>query len=143
MKTEKVELRLNKTTLKIARCIMIAGCAKTAREARKWRGHPQGQSLYVFRKQTLVPQLRAMNLAYGFLRGRSLRQVENGARSRPNWDQVLELCVDHADGRDEREVRQQFAEWVDEARLHPSVGPKLPKGQHADACVEYELELID
>jgi hypothetical protein len=53
-------------------------------------------------------------LAYGFLRGKSYKQIEKKAYEPPNWT-VIEQMAKRFGGLDSRVLLQRFAEWKDAA----------------------------
>lgn len=52
------------------------------------RAHKDRQSLYEHRQQIVSPYTRTALLAYGFLRGKTMKQMEPNRRSEPRWDAV-------------------------------------------------------
>ena len=117
----------NKTGLKILRVGIAASLATHKREERRWSGdHPLRLALYKERQKSLRPGMRCLNLAYGFLRGRSLRQIENNARKRPDWEQV-EKDIQQFSNLDSRSVKQRLAEWISDASLPREVAPGLSR----------------
>ena len=74
---------------------------ETGRQARGLREHRIGQ---------VRPESRCALVAYGFLRGRPYKVVENSAKSEPDWDRVQRL-IEKFGTDDVRELRQKFAEW--------------------------------
>lgn len=60
----------------------------------------------------LRTDLRHAHLAYGFLRGRKYRQMEQWCLEEPDWDEVQDLVVRYRGKADDREIRQHFSEWL-------------------------------
>jgi hypothetical protein len=73
---------------------------------------PVRQGLYDHRTKDIRPELRAANLAYGFVRGTPYRKMEAVAYTEPNWKRVLQLAEKYGE-EDSRVIRQRFAEWKD------------------------------
>jgi len=59
------------------------------------------------------PEARASCLAYGFLRGRTYRRMEQICYTKPDWAKVERIAIKY--GTDERDIKQRFAQWKDEA----------------------------
>ncbi len=75
------------------------------------------QGLYYHRIEIVRPEARATNLAYGFLRGRKLREIEqrwHPHRKRPDWTVVQSMIERYCEG-DKRDAVQKFAEWKEAA----------------------------
>ena len=73
------------------------------------------QRLHEHRMQ-IRREVRAAHLAYGFLRGRSYRTIENKTKNAPNWHRVIKIILQF--GREPDQVlRQRFAEWIDNSGL--------------------------
>lgn len=89
---------------------------KEERRAKGLRDHLRDHRTGVVRSEA-----RATLLAYGFLRGRTLEQVETRAKTKPDWDKVWSMvrryCLDpvdlHAVRRKERlaETEKAFGIW--------------------------------
>lgn len=80
-------------------------------EEKKWPGeHTARYGLHEHRIHDVRPEARHALLAYGFLRGRSYRQLEAAAARPPDWERVGQL-VEKFGGGDVRVLRQRFAEW--------------------------------
>jgi len=58
-------------------------CRATIERAEKDR-----QSLYEHRQQIVSPYTRTALLAYGFLRGKTMKQMEPNRKTEPRWDAV-------------------------------------------------------
>lgn len=83
-------------------------------QARKFPGeHPTRLGLYLHRIHDVRSEQRSALLAYGFLRGRAYRRLEQRAYTRPNWKRVEEIAKKFGTG-DHRELLQRFAAWKDE-----------------------------
>ncbi len=86
--------------------------------------------LALHRKGIVRFEARHTHLAYGFLRGREYRQIENKAREAPDWAKVrkmIEKYGTHLDGSSEdcgysdhrdrkKAVLKCFDEWVERAQ---------------------------
>lgn len=86
-------------------------------------------SLRAHRLKVVRPEARAMHLACNFLRGRDYRAIEPISRWpeteekfalvwKALWGRVEYHVLKHRGQRDERVVRQEFAAWHDEAKIH-------------------------
>ena len=80
-------------------------------------------NLHQQRKAEIRPMVRAMNLAYAFLRGVPLRAVEQDTHTRPKWVWVEEIVSRYSGSEDHREIMQRLSHWIDEANLPDSVAP--------------------
>lgn len=92
-KRDLVEL-LHASISPLAKFTFIAGMGKHAQERQKLRVHA-----------------RAANLAYGFLRLRPYRMMEEKCHAPPRWDRVADLILQHSKGSDSRVVLQKLQEW--------------------------------
>ena len=61
------------------------------REEHRTRG-PLREELYLHRIHDVRSESRAAHLAYGFIRGRTLEQMESKSRTKPRWNRVRDLC---------------------------------------------------
>lgn len=82
------------------------------REEAKFKGPRWGQSwarvsLMVHRLYTVRPEIRDAHLAYGYLKGKSLAQIESFSRTDPNWDNVLRMVKKYGS----RAKVEQFDQW--------------------------------
>lgn len=59
----------------------------------------------------LRPEARAANLAYGYLRGRPYKTVENKAYAPPDWAKVVHLVKRYGEGYRDADVRSVIEEW--------------------------------
>ena len=88
--------------------------------------------VHTLRTVGLRQETRAMLLAYGFLRGRAYRRMENVTHTRPKWGLVLDYILRYAEHGDDRSLRQTFSEWLADSGLPnnmmPSVSADLTKG---------------
>src|SRR5690348_6675706 len=50
------------------------------------------RGLYEHRMNSVRPECRAANLAYGFLRGKSYEQIERNPKTKPNWSRVQRIA---------------------------------------------------
>ena len=79
---------------------------KRMAEARRLREH---------RLDKVRPAARSTHLAYGFLRGRAYRTIEDRrTRTAPNWNEVERMALKYGD-TDSRTLKQAFAEWQSES----------------------------
>lgn len=76
--------------------------------------HPIFFGLQAHRRGILRREARYALLAYGFLRGKSYKQIEKKAYEPPNWT-VIEQMAKRFGGLDSRVLLQRFAEWKDAA----------------------------
>jgi len=59
-------------------------------------------------------EARTAQLAYGFLKGKPFREIENRSYSQPNWDRIEKLAIRYGEV-DPDLIKQAFAEWKREA----------------------------
>ncbi len=63
------------------------------------------------RKAIVRSHARSTHLAYGFLRGKRYRRIEDSrTRTTPNWKEVERMIVKYGN-EDQRVLKQRFAEW--------------------------------
>lgn len=81
------------------------------------------RGIHLHRVKDIRKEARNALLAYGFLRGLSYKQMENFSWTQPNWDRVEKLAIRYSCDpkhcpapKDEQVVKQQFAQWLFEAR---------------------------
>ena len=87
-----------KTYLKIKIVSLAAEAKIIKREERKWNfpvtidnvrsSHPLYFGLRDHRINVVRTECRHSNIAYGYLRGRSYKQIENKCHEDPHWDKV-------------------------------------------------------
>lgn len=83
---------------------LAAESAIIHREERKWPRPRDTETCFVrgdlqrHRKRDLRPELRAAQLAYGFLRGKSYKSMEATCHEVPNWNRVAKLAARFAGG---------------------------------------------
>lgn len=103
-----------KTHLKIKISSLAAEARIIRREERKWKGtHPMRQNLHLHRTKDVRYEQRSSLIAYGFLRGRAYRQIEqknHPDRKKPNWTNIIEIATRFGD-LDKRDAAQQIEEW--------------------------------
>lgn len=97
-------------------------------------GHYHG--LHHHRSHTLRTEARAAQLAYGFLRGRDLLQLEPGLdqhfAKRPRWDRVERMVHRYYEGGlNKDDLQAKLSMWVSRASIPPSVCPSwaIPGGR--------------
>jgi hypothetical protein len=113
-----------KTKLKIKISTFAAEARIIRREEKKWRGaHPMRSSLHEHRVVGLRKATRTSLLAYGFLRGRAYDLMEEFSYSDPDWTGVEKEVIRFGAPYygTEQELKQRFAEWLDQAKLHRDV----------------------
>jgi hypothetical protein len=118
-----------KSYLKVKACTLAAEASiiktqeqkwkKKAADARKREKDPRFAEANFFglqqhRKQVVRREARLTNLAYGFMLGRSYRQIEQMAYIQPDWD-AIESMVSRFSTEDERDTMQLFSEWKSDA----------------------------
>ena len=108
--------------MKIYLKIKIMSLAAEARiirtEEKKWPGeHPARHGLHRHRMHEVRSEARHALLAYGFLRGRTYRRLENKAARAPDWDRVQKLAEKFGATAkaDLPMVAQRFAQWKEVA----------------------------
>lgn len=74
-------------------------------------------SLHHHRVNVVRKHCRTANLAYGFVRGRSYKQMEQKCYEHPDWSAVEKLVLKYADG-DPRDVMQRFSQWKADAGVY-------------------------
>ena len=93
--------------------------------------------LHLTRTVTARQEARAAQLAYGYLRGRRLDQIEQGAKNAPNWHRVFQLIKGCSYGpsgeeliqldteiRDHtEELRISFENWIRTSSLSVNLKP--------------------
>jgi hypothetical protein len=92
------------------------------------------QVLHNARTHSLRKEARSANLAYGFYLGRGYGRMEQTCHERPDLARVEALVMKYSGGIDPREVRQRFAQWLDEAREYLQANPpmsEVPKQEEA------------
>lgn len=87
--------------------------AKLAAERPEFVAHTTrlAQEIADHRREVLRPEARATHLAYGFLRGRTYRQMEANARSTPDLRRVWKLVARYSEPRDLETVLTEFEVW--------------------------------
>jgi hypothetical protein len=114
---------MEKTRMKLYLKIKIKSLAAEAliirKEARKVRGDLR-HSLNQHRKTDVRWEARSSMLAYGFLRGRPYKLMEEKVRAdnQPDWTRIEQLVKKFGED-DMRDRMQRFAEWKAEAELVP------------------------
>lgn len=75
--------------------VKIKSLAEEARIIRKEEQRTRGplrEEIYLHRIRDVRSEARSAQLAYGFIRGRTLEQMESKSRTKPNWKRVRDLC---------------------------------------------------
>lgn len=75
--------------------VKVKCLAAEARMIRREEARSNGlirEELYVHRTREVRREARSAHLAYGFIRGRRLEQMENTAKSKPDWKRIRDLC---------------------------------------------------
>ncbi len=70
------------------------------------------------RKDIVRPEARATQLAYGYIRGKRYRQIEQFSYEPPNWSKVEKMIKKYGDFD-----RNAFDIWRDEPERRPSPQP--------------------
>jgi hypothetical protein len=100
------------------------------REERRTFGSLRDQ-MYCHRIHVVRSEARITHLAYGFLRGRTLAQIESIRYTEPNWDRVVELIHRYGPlrGVTKDDVLAAVTKWRNEPSDKPVdlVAPKVPK----------------
>lgn len=55
------------------------------------KDHPLRMGLRQHRIDVVRPECRHSNIAYGFMRGRAYKQIENKCYEQPNWERVARI----------------------------------------------------
>ena len=101
--------------LKIKIMSLAAEARIIRRETKRYPGeHPARIGLYFHRIHDVRMESRSACLAYGFLKGRSYKQIEQSSYTKPDWKRIEELIKKYGDG-DPRDRMQKFSEWKDAA----------------------------
>ncbi len=75
----------------------------------KW--NHQRESLYLHRTGDMRKEARATHIAYGYLRGRKLSEIENKFYTEPDWERVERMVKKYGT------LDDKFIEWKKEAVL--------------------------
>lgn len=92
------------------------------------------QGLHLHRVNDVRKEARVAALVYGFLKGRSYRQMEPLAYSQPDWKRIEKLVMRYGEG-DPRDIAQKFGAWMAEAlgsitpNYKKSIQPGSQRGQ--------------
>lgn len=119
---EELETRIGNRIMLTYLKVKIKSLAEEARIIRKEERKTVGRlraALLEHRVIDVRREARATQLAYGFLRGRSYRQLENKCRSEhppfdragPNWSRVEKMILKYGPDKDPRSVRQNLEFW--------------------------------
>jgi hypothetical protein len=110
-----------KTYLKIKIKSLAAEAQIIKIEERRWKTvgkrnvgdvpHPLFFNLRSHRLHAVRKECRSSNLAYGFLRGRDYKRIENKCYESPDWKTVEAIVKRFADKLDQRDLMQRFSEW--------------------------------
>lgn len=130
---ENIYLKANISTLaaqtRILRKLAKSRCNKL-RATRHWAS-ANGNSVATFpnyvemtkefknltgRRRLASRQARHVGLAYGFIRGRSYRQMEKTTYSSPYWPEVI-VYIGAFSKQDPRVWKQRLAQWLDEGQV--------------------------
>lgn len=87
-------------------------------EVRSERYYDLYQNLRHKRTHELRKQARILQLAYGFLRGKSYKDIEEFAYEQPNWDAIGRAAIEFSDTEDSRFWNQKFEQWKQEGVEH-------------------------
>ncbi len=63
------------------------------------KDHPLRMSLRQHRIDVVRPECRHSNIAYGYMRGRAYKQIENKCYIQPNWERVAEIVRKFSGGK--------------------------------------------
>jgi hypothetical protein len=103
-----------KTYLKIKISSLAAEASIIKREEAKWKKapfansdtesneklhHPIFYGLKLHRLHEVRPECRHAHIAYGYLRGRAYKQIENKCYEEPQWARVAELVRKYSGGK--------------------------------------------
>lgn len=111
-----------KTFLKIKAISLAEEIHAIRREARKWHGRNPLKSNLLSHAKELAPEARAVNIAYGFLRGHTFSKIEQKCYFPPDWQRVAYHVEKFGGGWhkgqqiDVRDLLQKFSQWLDEAK---------------------------
>jgi len=107
------ECKIIRNEEKLSKWKAKAATARSKQEqAKKHLSHYS--SLDIHRRVDLRKEARATYLAYGFLRGKSMRDIEHFSYVQPDWERIERMVMKYFDG-DVRDINQRFAAWKDEA----------------------------
>ena len=70
----------------------------------------QYQGLHLHRTREVREESRATQIAIGFLRGKTYKQIEAKCHVQPNWKRVQKLVETYGEGNKE-EIRERFLAW--------------------------------
>lgn len=111
-----------KTYLKVKIASLAAEAIIIKREEQKWKEvpflidnlhvtHPLYFGLRAHRVEVVRRECRASNIAYGYLRGRAYKQIENKCHEAPNWERVADIIRTFGKGYySSPEARKKLAE---------------------------------
>jgi len=103
---------------------MNASSAQLKRELKRTRNEKKRRALESHLNKDVVPAVRAFNIAYGFWRGRTYREIETLADKRPKWEMVMAIIQEFKGINDESKVSEAFSLWLVQADLEPYLRPK-------------------
>lgn len=98
---------------KLAKWKAKAARARSKQESENKHLHHFGK-LEEHRKIALRKEARATYLAYGFLRGKPMSQIEAFSYVQPDWERVERMALKYWEG-DPREAAQKFSAWKADA----------------------------
>ena len=104
--------------LKIKLKTLAAEARIIRRQEKKTKGtrhNATRESLYLHRTGDMRKEARATHLAYGYLRGRKLSEIENKFYTEPDWERVERMVRKYGT------LDEKYVEWRSETtvRVHP------------------------
>lgn len=92
----------------------LADEARTIRlEEKRWPGKsPERQGLYEHRILDVRKEARSAQLAYGYLRGRLYKQLENHTRKPIDFKRVIDLAAKYGPEKSKDALANQVKAWA-------------------------------
>lgn len=122
------KMRIRKTQLKIKIKSLGEEAKIIKQEEAKWKAtpflvnnekvtHPLFFSLQEHRLLVVRTECRASNIAYGYLRGRAYREIENKCHEQPNWGRVEAIILKFTgnaffDVKDRKKLHEDLKAWA-------------------------------
>lgn len=110
---EALEMDERQVFEKYGKGLTLVQWCRLTRRHRRVLSVPHRQNLHRVRTVTLRRESRCTGLARAYFAGKNYSDIEKFCYELPNWDrvqQIVESNIHH--GKDQREVMQQFSEWL-------------------------------
>lgn len=113
-----------KTHLKIKILTLADEAKHIKRHEQRWKQvkregipHPLFFDLQGHRKYEVRPECRCALLAYGFLRGRDYRKIENKCHEPPDWNNVVKIILRFSNIASDKAPAERYLLMKDEIKL--------------------------